>query len=281
MKRIVSIIFLFAIALLTGCTQIDTGNVGVSRTMGKVDADPMPPGIHFTMFRSVDEFTTKEVMFQMDNMTPKSRDNLTMQDVDIDVIYKVDGSQVPALFAKYQGDVAQHNQLVDGGSKDLIISPNRVIREAREAVYKAVASFDATSMHTKRAELSEQIRSILQAELDKADKSAFSVTGVNVRNMVVDKGIEEAIRQKAATDQRIEQAQRELALTQAEAAKSVAAAEGQARANRILAESITPNLIRMREIEASREAAIAVASKAGNTVLMSSPGAATPLVSVR
>jgi regulator of protease activity HflC (stomatin/prohibitin superfamily) len=268
------------VALLAACTQIDTGNVGVERTLGKVGTDAMPPGVYFTLFKSVDEFTSKEVLFQLENMTPKSRDNLTMQDVDVDVIYKVDGSRVPALYAKYQGDVVKHSQVVKDGAGDLIIGHNRVSREAREAVYKAVASFEATTMHTKRAEITEAVRKTLQAELDTADQGAFTVTSVNVRNMVVDKGIEEAIRQKAATDQRIEQAQRELALTKAEAEKAIAKAEGEAKANRILAESITPQLIRMREIEAQRDAAIAIAGKAGNTVLLGS-GSATPLVQVR
>lgn len=275
-----SLLLLPMVALLAACTQIDTGNVGVERTLGKVGTDAMPPGVYFTLFKSVDEFTSKEVLFQLENMTPKSRDNLTMQDVDVDVIYKVDGSRVPALYAKYQGDVVKHSQVVKDGASDLIIGHNRVSREAREAVYKAVASFEATTMHTKRAEITEAVRKTLQAELDTADQGAFTVTSVNVRNMVVDKGIEEAIRQKAATDQRIEQAQRELALTKAEAEKAIAKAEGEAKANRILAESITPQLIRMREIEAQRDAAIAIAGKAGNTVLLGS-GSATPLVQVR
>lgn len=275
-----SLLLLPMVALLAACTQIDTGNVGVERTLGKVGTDAMPPGVYFTLFKYVDEFTSKEVLFQLENMTPKSRDNLTMQDVDVDVIYKVDGSRVPALYAKYQGDVVKHSQVVKDGASDLIIGHNRVSREAREAVYKAVASFEATTMHTKRAEITEAVRKTLQAELDTADQGAFTVTSVNVRNMVVDKGIEEAIRQKAATDQRIEQAQRELALTKAEAEKAIAKAEGEAKANRILAESITPQLIRMREIEAQRDAAIAIAGKAGNTVLLGS-GSATPLVQVR
>lgn len=268
----------FAI-LASACTQIDTGNVGVERILGKVGTDAMPPGVYLTLFKSVDEFTSKEVLFQLDNMTPKSRDNLTMQDVDVDVIYKVDGSRVPALYAKYQGDVVRHSQVVKDGTSDLIIGHNRVFREAREAVYKSVASLDATTMHTKRAEMTEAIRRVLQAELDTADKGAFTITSVNVRNMVVDKGIEDAIRQKAATDQRIEQAQRELALTKAEAEKAIAKAEGEAKANRILAESITAPLIRIREIEAQRDAAIAVAGKAGNTVFLG--GGVTPLVQVK
>lgn len=273
-------LLLFALAgLLGACSQIDTGNVGVERTLGKVGTDAMPPGVYFTLFKSVDEFTSKEVLFQLENMTPKSRDNLTMQDVDVDVIYKVDGSRVPALYAKYQGDVVKHSQVVKDGTSDLIIGYSRVMREAREAVYKSVATFDATTMHTKRADITEAIRKTLQSELDAADKGAFTVTSVNVRNMVVDKGIEEAIRQKAATDQRIEQAQRELALTKAEADKSIAKAEGEAKANRILAESITGPLIRIREIEAQRDAAIAIAGKAGNTVLLG--GTATPMLQIK
>lgn len=272
------ILFAFA-ALLGACTQIDTGNVGVERILGKVGADAMPPGVYFTLFKTVDEFTSKEVLFQLDNMTPKSRDNLTMQDMDIDVIYKVDGLRVPALYSKYQGDIVRHGQVVKDGSDDLIISHSRVVREAREAVYKAVASFEATTMHTKRTEITMAIRKTIQAELDAADPGAFTITSVNVRNLVVDKALEDAIRQKAATDQRIEQAQRELALTKAEAEKLIAKAEGEARANRILAESITAPLIRMREIEAQRDAAIAIAGKAGNTVLLGS--IATPLIQIK
>lgn len=279
MNTIRTLLLLAFAALLGACTQIDTGNVGVERTLGKVGTEAMPPGVYFTLFKTVDEFTSKEVLFQLDNMTPKSRDNLTMQDMDIDVIYKVDGSRVPSLYAKYQGDIVKHSQVVKDGTGDLIVSHSRVVREAREAVYKAVASFDATTMHTRRTEITEAIRKTIQAELDAADKGAFTITSVNVRNLVVDKALEDAIRQKAATDQRIEQAQRELALTKAEAAKLIAKAEGEALANRILAESITAPLIRIREIEAQRDAAVAIAGKAGNTVFLG--GAATPLVQVK
>lgn len=279
MQRLRNFALIALATLLCACSQIDTGNIGVERTLGKIGSEALPPGVYFTLFKSVDEFTSKEVLFQLENMTPKSRDNLTMQDVDVDVIYKVDGSRVPALYAKYQGDVVQHRQVVQGGTGDLIIGYGRVMREARESIYKSVATFDATTMHTKRADITESIRKTLQAELDAADAGAFTITSVNMRNVVVDKGIEDAIRQKAATDQRIEQAQRELALTKAEAEKSIAKAEGEAKANSILAASITAPLIRIREIEAQRDAAIAVASKAGNTVLLG--GSVTPLVQVK
>ena len=80
-------LLLIAAAWLSACSQIDTGNVGVERTLGKVSPEALPPGIYFTLFKTVDEFTAKEVSFSLENLTPKSRDNLTMKDVDIDIYY--------------------------------------------------------------------------------------------------------------------------------------------------------------------------------------------------
>ena len=267
-----------AAALLAGCTQIDTGNVGVERTLGKVSAEALPPGIYMTLFKSVDEFTAKEIGFQLSDMTPKSRDNLTMKDVDIDVYFKVMPTAIPGLFTKYQGDVVRHADVVRDGSKDLVIAYGRVSREAREAVYKAVAEMDATTMHTKRAELSERVRAGLQKELDTNDKGAFVVTAVNVRNLLTDPAIEAAIRQRAETDQAIERKRKEVELAKAEAERLIVEAEGQARANQIISASLTPALKEIKLAELQRDAALAIAGKAGNTVLLG--GGAQPLVNV-
>lgn len=265
-------------ALLAGCTQIDTGNVGVERTLGKVSTEALPPGIYLTLFKSVDEFTAKEISFQLADMTPKSRDNLTMKDVDIDVYFKVMPAAIPTLFTKYQGDVVRHADVVRDGSKDLVIAYSRVSREARESVYKAIAEMDATTMHTKRAELSERVRAGLQAELDATDKGAFVVTAVNVRNLLTDPAIEAAIRQRAETDQAIERKRKEVELAKAEAERLVVEAEGQARANQILSASLTPALKEIKLAELQRDAALAIANKAGNTVLLG--GGAQPLINV-
>ena len=265
-------------ALLVGCTQIDTGNVGVERTLGKVSAEALPPGIYLTVFKSVDEFTAKEIGFQLADMTPKSRDNLTMKDVDIDIYFKVMPAAIPGLFTKYQGDVVRHADVVRDGSKDLVIAYSRVSREAREAVYKAIAEMDATTMHTKRAELSERVRAGLQTELDTNDKGAFVITAVNVRNLLTDPAIEAAIRQRAETDQAIERKRKEVELAKAEAERLVVEAEGQARANQSISASLTPALKEIKLAELQRDAALAIANKAGNTVLLG--GGGQPLINV-
>jgi len=263
---------------LAACSQIDTGNVGVERTLGKVGTEALVPGVYFTLFKNVDEITTKEVSFQLNDMTPKSRDNLTMKDVDVDVYYKTTPALVPALYIKYQGDLVQHNQIVQGGTKDLVVAFSRVSREAREAIYKSVAELDATTMHTKRTELSEMVRARLQDELEKNDKGAFVVTAVNVRNLLTDPAIEAAIRSRAETDQAIEKKRKEVELAKAEAERLIVQAQGEARANEIISASLTPSLKEIKLAELQRDTAVALASKPGNTVLLG--GGATPLVNV-
>jgi prohibitin 1 len=277
MKTIRTIVLVSLAWLIAACSQIDTGNVGVERTLGKVSPEALPPGVYFTMFKTVDEFTAKEVSFALNDLTPKSRDNLTMKDVDIDIYYKITPSTIPGLFTKYQGDLVQHKQVVQDGTSDLVVAYSRVSREAREAVYKAIAQLDATTMHTKRSELAEMVRAGLQRELDANDKGAFTVTAVNVRNLLTDPAIEAAIRQRAETDQAIEKKRKEVELAKAEAERLIVQAEGEAKANRIVSESLTPALKEIKLAELQRDAAVAIASKQGNTVLL---GGASPLVSV-
>lgn len=277
-------LFLIAFALsAAACTQIDTGNVGVERSLGKVREEPLPQGIYQTITKTVDEFTTKEFLVAVRDLKPKSQDNLTMADVDVDIYVRTNPQAVPALVIKYQGDVVEYGSTVEGkdrvpGGSDLIAGYGRLSREARETVYKVVSTFEATTMHTKRDEIAAAVVRELQAQLDASDKGAFVITSANVRNLMTDPAIEKAIRARAETDQQIERKRKEIELAKAEAERLSVEARGTAEANEIISRSLTPQLVRIREIEAQRDAAIAIAGKAGNTVLLGS--GATPLVSV-
>lgn len=260
---------LLVIALLSGCTQIDTGNVGVESTFGQVKTDEAGPGMYFTLFKTVQEISTKEYPAQLADLRPKTLDNLTMSDFDVDVYYKVDPSKVAEVLVRYAGDTTE----TDKG--DVLVGYNFVYRNAREAAYATAAEFNASDMNSKRAEIAEQIRSKLQVELDRTSgKGWFTVTNVNVRNLVTDARIEQAIRNAAQTQFEVSRKQQELALARAEAERMKVEAQGQAVANELIANSITPNLIRLREIEMQAK----FASQGTHTVLL---GGATPLVQVK
>ena len=119
-------------------------------------------------------------------------------------------------------------------------------------------------MHTQRDELAEVIRSKIQKGLDSSDPGVFTVTTVNVKSLVTDSNMEKSIRDQVALDQQIaaELKQQQLAKERNETKRL--AAEGDARANRIVAESITSNLLALKQIDAQREIGITQ----GNTTIM-------------
>jgi len=278
MKKILSLLALCLVMSLSACTIVETGNVGIEKSFGKISPGALPQGAYMTVFDTVYEVTTKEVNFPVNDLKPKSRDNLTLQDFDADIYFKVTPSLIPGLFIKYQGDYILHSDIVEGGNNVGIVGYNRILRAAREATYDAIAEFDATSMHTQRAEIADRIQKLLQKELDTSDKGAFTITSINVRNLMTDPAIEKAIQDRAKTDQDIARKLKEVTLAEAEANRVRAQAHGEADANQILAASLTPNVMQLRMAELQRDAALAIAGKAGNTVLLS--GDSTPLINV-
>lgn len=268
-KLFVFPLLLVLAACCGGCTQVDTGNVGVESVWGQVKEEENLPGVYFTMFKDVNEISTKEVAVQLKNLTPKTKDNLTMADMDVDVYYKTDPAKVADVFVRYAGDVVKTEK------GDTFTGFNFVYRNAREAAYGTANQYDAAEMNVKRADIAESIRAKLQAELDRtAGKNWFTVTNVNVRALITDPRIEEAIRNAAQTQFEVSRKKQELELAKAEADRLKVESEGQAQANRIIAESLTPTLIRLREIEMQAK----FAKNGTHTVLM---GDATPLVQVK
>lgn len=268
MKKIFLLLTLALATLLSGCSQIDSGNVGVVTSFGKVNPEELPQGVHMTWFAGVDEFTAKEVPMQLNDLKPKAADNLTISDLDVDIYFQPTPGKIAETVLKYKGDTTRYEG-------DYVAGFNKLSREARESIYSAVATFPATTMHTKRTELAAEIQKRLQAELERTDPGVWSITSVNVRNLLTDPGIEQSIRAAAETDQAIARANKEKQLAIAEAEKMREIARGQADANDIVAKSLTPNLIRLKEIEAQA----AFAKSGTHTVLMG--GSATPLINVK
>lgn len=270
------------VAALSACTQIDTGNVGVERTLGNVKSEELLPGVYQTFTKTVDEFTGKEVPLQINDLKPKTRDNLTMTDVDIDVYVKVKPGKMADLFIKYQGDVSvvmkpdQSGQLKE--TDDKIVGMGRVLREARESVYSCIAGFDAPTIHLKRDDIAACVRARTQSELNKSDPDAFEVTTANVRNLLTDPALEKSIRARAEVDQLVAAKLKENELAEAEAKRLLTEANGRAAANRALAESATPALLRLKEIEAQLAVSM---SNGAHTIFVPYGQAVSPIINTK
>jgi regulator of protease activity HflC (stomatin/prohibitin superfamily) len=263
------------IILLGACTRIETGNVGVERTVGQVKLEELPPGLYFTLFKTVDEMAAKELSMALSDMKPKTKDNLFMQDFDIDVYYRINPGKIADLYVKYQGDVSEFKDGEGRGTGDLIVAHGRVFRSAREAAYNVASQFDALAMNQQRAGMASLLIKEIQSELNKNDPDAFTVTDVNIRSLVTDAKIEESNRANAQMQNLINQKAKEIELAKQEAERKRVEAEGEARANKIIADSLDARLIELKRIEAQ-----AVFAKQGtHTILMQ--GGATPLVQVK
>lgn len=260
----------FVLAALAGCTQIDTGNVGVESTFGQVKQETLTPGVYFTIFKTVHEVTAKEVPIDVADLTPKASDNVTLQDVDLTIYYRIAPEKAPAILTRYSGDIVR---LQNG---DFALASGLVGRMAREATYNAFAAVPASEAHTKRADIAAAIREGTQAEIDRdAGKGWLQITNVIVRNIVTDPRLEDSIKQSAQVEFQVRQKRQEIELAKAESDRLKIEAEGAARANRIVADSLSPQLIELRRIEALRE----FAGKGNTTVVL--PSNATPLVQVK
>lgn len=267
MKKIV--VLGAAAMMMAACSQIDTGNVMVESSLGQYKSEVLPPGVYFTLFKSTYEISAKEQSLELNDMSPKARDNITIADIDITVYYKIVGADAAKLMIKYAGDLTRDK------NGDYLVAHNLVTRTAREAVYNAVSTIPAVHMHTKRAELARMVMENIKNELDASDKGSFEVTNVIIRNIVTDPRLEESIKLAAEMEFNIRRKEDELKLAKAEANRLETEALGQAKANKIIADSLTPTLIELRRIEA-----MAGFSKSGtHTVVI--PQGTNPLINIK
>jgi len=235
MKTIIASIALAFLTLMTGCSQIDTGNIGVESTMGQVKKETMPPGVYFTLFKKVTEVSAKELLLQMDDMKPQTSDKITLQDLDVDIYVQIDPAKAADIMTRWPGDIT-HVKGEDGAR----VGINYVTRQSREAIYNAVSKRGSATVHTERSEIAAEIVKSLQADLDEsAGKGWFFVRSANVRNLVTDPALEASIKESANRNFQIAAKQKEVEFARAEAERKRVEAQGEADAIRIKASAIS------------------------------------------
>lgn len=230
------VVLVGALALLTSCGTVESGNVGVRTTLGKVNPDEVEPGVYLGLpgISRVQEFSAKEIGLDLNDLTPKARDNLTLRDLDVTVYYRVAGSSIADLYVKYAG---QHTR--DEGSRVNLPAYALLRRLARNAIYEQASRIDSLVMHTRRDELAAAVSKALQVELDANDKGVFAVTRVVIRSLTTDPAIEKAIQESVAAQKQLETTKQRIAIAEAEAQVEVKKAEGIAKANLIINQSLT------------------------------------------
>lgn len=182
MKSVLKISALVAAAVLaTGCTRIETGEVGVRVGFDKqVQSGELLPGsFNQVLIGDVLTFPVKDVNVVLENMTPVAKDNSTMKDLDAVVVYNINPQQVSELYST-------KNRAFHAEAKgDVYLMYNYIVQNTRNAIYKAARKHEALDMADNREAMETFIREEIQRNLaeEKMDGS-ITISQVLIRNVL-------------------------------------------------------------------------------------------------
>ena len=164
----------------TGCTRIETGEVGLRRGFDKqIKTEELLPGsFNQTVIGEVLTFPVKEIAVKVEDLTPLAKDNSTMKDFDLIVTYNINPAQVAEIYNdKNKSFHAQHNG-------DTYLMFNYIFNATRNATYKAARKYDALDMADNRAAMEVQIKEQIQQTLaDEKLDGAITIGQVLIRQI--------------------------------------------------------------------------------------------------
>jgi regulator of protease activity HflC (stomatin/prohibitin superfamily) len=181
MKRILTLSILAAAVLATGCTRIETGEVGVRVGFDKQvqPGELLPGSFNQTLIGDVLTFPIKDVNVTLNDMTPVAKDNSTMKDFDAVVVYNINPQQVSELYA------TKNKSFHAEFKGDTYVMYNYIVQNARNAIYKAARKYEALDMADARSDMEtfikeEIVRNLTEEKLD----GSIMISQVLIRNVV-------------------------------------------------------------------------------------------------
>ena len=221
MKRFATLSLIAAAVLATGCTRIETGEVGVRVGFDKqVQSGELLPGSFNQVLIGDDlTFPIKDVNVKLDDMTPVAKDNSTMKDLDAVVIYNINQAQVAELYSsKSQAFHAKHNG-------DIYLMYNYITQTARNAIYKEARKYEALDMADNRQAMEQSIKETVQKTLaeEKLDGSLI-ISQVLIRNIVPADSVVQSANDLVRSKNELRQKEVEVKTAEAEARRMAALA---------------------------------------------------------
>jgi regulator of protease activity HflC (stomatin/prohibitin superfamily) len=176
--------------------------------------------------------------------------------------------------------------------EDKTINPN-----ARDVVRSVIGNYSAEELPIKRNAIAQQIEMGMRDRLAKVENNPISLIAVQLRGIVLPDRIKEQIERVQIAKQEAERTRNEVERTKQEAFKAAEKARGEAeakrieaqgiadkrtieaaaeaKANRIIAESLTKNLIQLKQIEVQGKFNDALRENKDAKIFLT-PGGATP-----
>jgi prohibitin 1 len=229
MRALLSVLLL---SMLSSCAVINQGEVGVMRRWGKLDDQPVAPGLVFfepvstQVLRVPVRLTTVTVDF-----TLPSKEGLNV-DAQISILYRVEAEKAPQVL----GMIGENYE------EELVVA---VFRSAAADVS---AHFFARDLYSaERGRIEKEIKKLMTEVLM---GRGFVIESVLMKSIVLPAGLAKAIETKLSAEQDAERMQFTIQREKLEADRKRIEAEGQRDAQKIVAEGLTEPVLRLRALEA-------------------------------
>ena len=225
MKRFFLFATLALAFLATGCTRIETGEVGVRVGFDKQvkPGELLPGSFNQVLIGDVLTFPVKDVNVVLENMTPVAKDNSTMKDLDAVVVYNINQSQVAELYS------TKNKSFHAEFKGDTYVMYNYIVQNARNAVYKAARKYEALDMADNRTDMEnfikdEMVRNLAEEKLD----GSISISQVMIRNVVPADSVVASANDLVRAKNELKQKEVEVKTAEAEARRMAALANNSA-----------------------------------------------------
>jgi len=225
-------LLLFALLLLTFTTfyTISAGYRGVLLTFGKPSMTSIDEGLHLKI-PIAQTIKKMEVRKQKIEVVAASA-SLDLQDVQTTIAlnFHINPESTPKLYQEIGKDYS-----------------NRIINPAIQESVKAItAKYRAEELITKRPKVREDMREFITQKLQ---KYYLVVDDFNIVNFQFSEEFTKAIESKVTAEQLKLKADRDLERIKIEKLQKITQAEAEAEALRLQKQQITPELIKLRQIE--------------------------------
>ncbi len=271
---VVALIVIGGLFILRPFVVINSGEVGIKVTAGEYDKIPLQPGIRFfipiiqkiivvdTKVRAINFSQTENMGIVSKNQGIFRNDAINVMDsrglivsIELTVQYRLNPQTAPLTLATYGPSWEQ-----------IIVNPI-----VRDVVRNVIGRYPAEDLPTKRNEIAKLIEEGIRSDIARRENQPVELSSVQLREIVLPQKIKEQIEKVQIARQEAERVRYEVDRSKQEAEKVAALAKGEADANRIKAqgsadaiiieakakasankvigESLSGNLLKLREIE--------------------------------
>ena len=210
--------------LSTACVIVEDGEVGVSKSFGRIGDDPVPQGVTFVIpvVRQVETWNVKLQEYKEQATVPSSEGLIV--GLDTSLLFKVEPTAAPQI-RKTVGTERAYYQIL-------------ILPYFRNALRDVVAGYPVKNIYSEqgRGEIAEKIKERLTANLE---PRGVTVVDVLLRDVQLPAKFRESIEAKLTAEQVVQQKQFELQQAKKDAEIEVARARGAAEAQAIVRSTLS------------------------------------------